>query len=125
MGPNCLQRLSADNTSRQRVDKHMGKRSIFPKSGTLEISSLKLAVCLKNINNFKFKWSNCRPIDFSIQFETVKSEGISWGRGLGQNSHPRGRTFALNRTQGEIEVSLKKIFFFTIFIQSPHKSKLW
>ena len=28
------------------------------------------------------------------------------------NSHPRGRNFALNGTQGEVGVSLKEIFFF-------------
>ena len=31
---------------------------------------------------------------------------------LGQNSHPRDRNFALNGTQGEVGVSLKKNFFF-------------
>ena len=55
---------------------------------------------------------------------------------LGRNSRPRGRNFALNGTQGEVGVSLKKkkkIFFFffffflgrLIFILSPHKYKLW
>ena len=55
---------------------------------------------------------------------------------LGRNSRPRGRNFALNGTQGEVGVSLKKkkkkkIFFFffflgrLIFILSPHKCKLW
>ena len=31
---------------------------------------------------------------------------------LGRNSRPRGRNFALNGTQGEVGVSLKKKFFF-------------
>ena len=31
---------------------------------------------------------------------------------LGRNSHPRGRNFALNGTQGEVGVSLKIFFFF-------------
>ena len=53
---------------------------------------------------------------------------------LGRNSRPRGRNFALNGTQGEVGVSLKKkkkkkkFFFFLrrlIFILSPHKCKLW
>ena len=49
---------------------------------------------------------------------------------LGRNSHPRGRNFALNGTQGEVGVSLKKknFFFFwgrLIFILSRHKCKLW
>ena len=54
---------------------------------------------------------------------------------LGRNRRPRGRNFALNGTQGEVGVSLKKkkkkkkIFFFflgrLIFILSPHKCKLW
>ena len=41
--------------------------------------------------------------------------------GLGQNSRPRGRNFALNGTQGEVGVSLKKkkkkkkFFFFFFF----------
>ena len=39
---------------------------------------------------------------------------------LGRNSRPRGRNFALNGTQGEVGVSLKKkkkkkIFFFFFF----------
>ena len=55
---------------------------------------------------------------------------------LGQNGRPGGRNFALNGTQGEVGVSLKKkknfffffFFFFLgrlIFILSPHKCKLW
>ena len=51
---------------------------------------------------------------------------------LGRNSRPRGRNFALNGTQREVGVSLKKknffFFFFLgrlIFILSPHKCKLW
>ena len=57
---------------------------------------------------------------------------------LERNSLPRGRNFALNGTQGEVGVSLKKkkkkkkkifLFFFflgrLIFILSPHKCKLW
>ena len=49
---------------------------------------------------------------------------------LGRDSRPRGRNFALNGTQGEVGVSLKKknfFFFFLgrlIFILSPHKCKL-
>ena len=52
---------------------------------------------------------------------------------LGRNGRPGGRNLALNGTQGEVGVSLKKkkIFFFffflgrLIFILSPHKCKLW
>ena len=62
---------------------------------------------------------------------------------FGRNSRPRGRNFALNGTQGEVGVSLKKkkkkkkkknffffffFFFFLgrlIFILSPQKCKLW
>ena len=55
---------------------------------------------------------------------------------LGRNGRPGGRNFALNGTQGEVGVSLKKkkkkknfffFFFFgrLIFILSPHKCKLW
>ena len=39
---------------------------------------------------------------------------------LGQNSRPRGQNFALNGTQGEVGVSLKKkkkIFFFFFFFK--------
>ena len=32
-------------------------------------------------------------------------------RQLGRNSRPRGRNFALNGTEGEVGVSLKKYFF--------------
>ena len=59
-------------------------------------------------------------------------QGRDEARGrLGRNSRPRGRNFALNGTQGEVGVSLKKkkkFFFFLgrlIFILSPHKCKLW
>ena len=57
---------------------------------------------------------------------------------IGRNGRPGGRNFALNGTQGEVGVSLKKkkkkkkIFFFfffflgsLIFNLSPHKCKLW
>ena len=57
---------------------------------------------------------------------------------LGRYGRPGGRNFALNGTQGEVGVSLKKkkkkkknfffFFFFLerlIFILSPHKCKLW
>ena len=47
---------------------------------------------------------------------------------LGRNSQPTGLNFALNGTQGEVGVSLKKNFFGggerLIFILSPHKRKL-
>ena len=41
---------------------------------------------------------------------------------LGRNSRPRGRKFALNGTQGEVGVSLKKkkIFFFFFFFRETH-----
>ena len=40
---------------------------------------------------------------------------------LGRNSRPRGRNFALNGTQGEVGVSLKKnIFFFFFFFRETH-----
>ena len=46
---------------------------------------------------------------------------------LGRNSRPRGRNFALNGTQGEVGVSLKKkkkknffFFFFFFFIRETH-----
>ena len=62
----------------------------------------------------------------------IKTRDQARGR-LGQNGRPGGRNFALNGTQGEVGVSLKKkkIFFFffflglLIFILSPHKCKLW
>ena len=60
-----------------------------------------------------------------------KHNGRDQARGrLGRNILPRGRNFALNGTQGEVGVSLKKkkFFFFLgrlIFILSPHKCKLW
>ena len=51
---------------------------------------------------------------------------------LGRNSRPRGRNIAINGTQGEVRVSLKKKKFFLFFvlgrlnsILSPHKCKLW
>ena len=52
---------------------------------------------------------------------------------LGRNSRPRGRNIAINGTQGEVRVSLKKkkkkILFFVLgrlnSILSPHKCKLW
>ena len=44
---------------------------------------------------------------------------------FGQNSRPKGRNFALNWAQGEVGVSLNKMFFFffffRIFIKSFHK----
>ena len=49
-------------------------------------------------------------------------------RRLGRNSHHRVRNFALNGTQGEVGVSLKKYIFFLrrlIFILSHHKCMLW
>ena len=42
---------------------------------------------------------------------------------LGRNSRPRDRNFALNGTQGEVGVSLKKkkkIFFFFFFFREAH-----
>ena len=40
------------------------------------------------------------------------------GRGrLGRNSRPRDRNFALNGTQGEVEVSLNFFFFFFFFFK--------
>ena len=45
---------------------------------------------------------------------------------LGRNSRPRGRNFALNGTQGEVGVSLKKkkkkifFFFFFFFFRETH-----
>ena len=47
----------------------------------------------------------------------------AWGR-LGRNSRPRGRNCALNGTQGEVGVSLKKkkknFFFFFFFFRETH-----
>ena len=46
---------------------------------------------------------------------------------LGRNSRPRGRNFALNGTQGEVGVALKKkkkkiffFFFFFFFFRETH-----
>ena len=39
---------------------------------------------------------------------------------LGLNSRPRGRNFALNGTQGEVGVSLKKKKFFFCFFRETH-----
>ena len=46
---------------------------------------------------------------------------------IGRNSRPRGRNFALNGTQGEVGVSLKKkkkkkIFFFFFFRETHFNS---
>ena len=79
-----------------------------------------------------FYYMNLRfPINPVVQFHhgfIVRDQAR--GR-LGRNSRPRGRNFALNGTQGEVGVSLKKknffFFFFLgrlIFILSPHKCKM-
>ena len=39
---------------------------------------------------------------------------------LGRNSHPRGQNFALNGTQGEVGVSLKKKKKFFFFFRETH-----
>ena len=43
---------------------------------------------------------------------------------LGRNSHPRGRNFARNGSQGEVVVSLKKkkknFFFYYFFFRETH-----
>ena len=46
--------------------------------------------------------------------DTRKTRDQARGR-LGRNSRPRGRNFALNGTQGEVGVSLKKKNFFFFF----------
>ena len=51
-----------------------------------------------------------------IQEEILSVQGICYG-GLGQNSGPRGRNFALNGTQGKVGVSLKKIYIYFFFIR--------
>ena len=70
----------------------------------------------------------------SAEYRTIANLfGRDQARGrLGRNGRPGGRNFALNGTQGEVGVSLKKkkkfFFFFLgrlIFILSPHKCKLW
>ena len=76
-----------------------------------------------------------RTKEFSSTTRVVRDQAR--GR-LGRNGRPGGRNFALNGTQGEVGVSLKKkkkkkkkfffFFFFLgrlIFILSPHKCKLW
>ena len=58
--------------------------------------------------------------DFLSTF--VDSRDQARGR-RGRNSRPRGRNFALNGTQGEVGVSLKKIyiyFFFFFFFRETH-----
>ena len=68
------------------------------------------------------------PLDFEIARLTCTNQSDNFlvqnnrdqARGrLGRNSRPRGRNFALNGTQGEVGVSLKKnkkkIFFFFFF----------
>ena len=55
-----------------------------------------------------------------FQGTDLKTNTRDQARGrLGRNSRPRGRNFALNGTQGEVGVSLKKkkkkIFFFFFF----------
>ena len=81
---------------------------------------------------------------FWVDFIDVIAPAYIWvyrdqARGrLGRNGRPGGRNFALNGTQGEVGVSLKKkkkkknffffFFFFLgrlIFILLPHKCKLW
>ena len=60
--------------------------------------------------------------DLKHQLKQIKSLNRDQARGrLGRNGRPRGRNFALNGTQGEVRVSLKKkkkkkkIFFFFFF----------
>ena len=59
----------------------------------------------------------CIQMDFPI-YILILSRDQARGR-LGRNSRPRGRNFALNGTQGEVGVSLKKkkknFFFFFFF----------
>ena len=68
-------------------------------------------------------WSNCYEWNISVKninilifpnyFQIYPRDQAR--ERLGQNSRPRGRNFALNGTQGEVGVSLKKkkkIFFF-------------
>ena len=52
----------------------------------------------------------------------ARSRGQARGR-LGRNGRPGGRNFALNGTQGEVGVSLKKKkkkFFFFFFFRETH-----
>ena len=46
-----------------------------------------------------------------------KSKDQARGR-FGRNNHHKGRNFALNWAQGEVEVSPKKIFFFFLEFSS-------
>ena len=57
-----------------------------------------------------------------ITYNTLRDQAR--GR-IGQNSRPRDRNFALNGTQGEVGVSLKKkkkifFFFFFFFFRETH-----
>ena len=58
-----------------------------------------------------------------INFKSLHA-GRDQARGrLGRNSRPKGRNFALNVTQGEVGVSLKKKkkkFFFFFFFRETH-----
>ena len=62
-------------------------------------------------------WKNFHQIEANANKIICRDQAR--GR-LGRNSRPRGRNFALNGTQGEVGVSLKKkkkkkIFFFFFF----------
>ena len=68
------------------------------------------------------------PNDYPVKLLlNHKNEGLNardQARGrLGRNSRPSGRNFALNGTQGEVGVSLKKKkknFFFFFFFSETH-----
>ena len=69
----------------------------------------------------------CQDFTFFLNNILLEFESGAKLGGLGQNGHPRGRNFALNETQGEVGVSLKKFFFWVgggNFILSPDKCKI-
>ena len=50
-----------------------------------------------------------RFVQYGVRISNHKQPNRDQARGrLGRNSRPRGRNFALNGTQGEVGVSLKK-----------------
>ena len=92
---------------------------------------------LKYSYKLGFTSKNCPKVQQNRFFSHLYRDQAR-GR-LGRNSCPRGQNFALNGTQGEVEVSLKKKKKNSfgggggggggggrlIFILSPHKCKLW
>ena len=110
----------------------------FDKDYQGDLNSFKEGECLECLSaedislrlNKRFEVDVDRVRAILKREEALSNRDQARGR-LGRNGRPGGRNFALNGTQGEVGVSLKKknfFFFFLgrlIFILSPHKCKLW